>query len=223
MTRTYRTLLRIGRACVALLMATVVASCSTDGYDTGDGRYSYLKADFCKAHVTADMTVDYILTDGGDSVRLAKPTTVGWAPAKDTLWRALAYYDNATKKLFSLSQVLVARPLAKMSIDSVATDPLTLESAWMGGGFLNIGFAVKAGATDQMEATQAIGIMVDSIETEGEATRAVTLRLLHAQNNVPQYYTVRNYLSMPLPTAWRGAKMTVVANTYSGEQRLTAE
>ena len=139
------------------------------------------------------------------------------------MWRALAYYDKAARKLFSLSQVLVARPLVKMSLDSVATDPLTLESAWMGGGFLNIGFAVKTGSSDQVDASQAIGIMVDSIETEGEATRAVTLRLLHAQNNVPQYYTVRSYLSMPLPAAWRSAKMTIVANTYRGEQRLMAE
>lgn len=210
-------------AFAALLLITGVASCSSDGYKTGDGRYSYLQADFCKAHVTTAKTVDYILTDGGDSVRLATPTTVGWAPAKDTLWRALAYYDKAARKLFSLSQVLVARPLVKMSLDSVATDPLTLESAWMGGGFLNIGFAVKTGSSDQVDASQAIGIMVDSIETEGEATRAVTLRLLHAQNNVPQYYTVRSYLSMPLPAAWRSAKMTIVANTYRGEQRLMAE
>lgn len=210
-------------AFAALLLITGVASCSSDSYETGDGRYSYLQADFCKAHVTTAKTVDYILTDGGDSVRLATPATVGWAPAKDTLWRALAYYDKAARKLFSLSQVLVARPLVKMSLDSVATDPLTLESAWMGGGFLNIGFAVKTGSSDQVDASQAIGIMVDSIETEGETTRAVTLRLLHAQNDVPQYYTVRSYLSMPLPAAWRGAKMTVVANTYRGEQRLTAE
>ena len=82
---------------------------------------------------------------------------------------------------------------------------------------------MKTGSSDQVDASQAIGIMVDSIETEGEATRAVTLRLLHAQNNVPQYYTVRSYLSMPLPAAWRSAKMTIVANTYRGEQRLTAE
>lgn len=210
-------------AFAALLLITGVASCSSDGYETGDGRYSYLQAEFCKAHVTTAKTVDYILTDGGDSVRLATPATVGWAPAKDTLWRALAYYDKAARKLFSLSQVLVARPLVKKSLDSVATDPLTLESAWMGGGFLNIGFAVKTGSSDQVDASQAIGIMVDSIETEGEATSAVTLRLLHAQNDVPQYYTVRSYLSMPLPAAWRGAKMTVVANTYRGEQRLTAE
>ena len=66
-------------AFAALLLITGVASCSSDGYETGDGRYSYLQADFCKAHVTTAKTVDYILTDGGDSVHLATPATVGWA------------------------------------------------------------------------------------------------------------------------------------------------
>lgn len=204
------------------MLATVVG-CSSDGYDTGDGRYSYLRADFCMAHITGAKTVDYIVTDAGDSVRLSRLATASWLPAKDTLCRALAYYDKSSQEIFSLSQVLVAQPLAKMSLDSVATDPLTIESAWKGGGFLNIGIAVKSGSSDEMDARQAIGIMADSVYADGDTIRTVRLRLLHAQNGVPEYYTTKTYISMPIPAAWKHAILTVCAKGYSGEQLLTAK
>lgn len=210
-------------ALAAAGMLAMTAACSSDSYDTGDGEYSYLQADFCMAHATAAKTVDYFVTDRGDSVRLASPATASWLPAKDTLCRALAYYDKASQRMFALSQVLVARPMAKVSADSVATDPMTIESAWTGGGFLNIGIAVKSGSTDKVDARQAIGIMADSVCADGDTVRAVTLRLLHAQNGVPEYYTVRTYLSMPIPTAWKHARLTVCANGYNGEQHITAE
>ncbi len=65
--------------------------------------------------------------------------------------------------------------------------------------------------------------MVDSVSTSGDSVQAVTLRLLHAQNAVPQYYTVTGYLSVPVPAAWQRAELAVVANGYSGEQRISAK
>lgn len=208
---------------ISLGMLAATAGCSSDAYDTGDGQYSYLQADFGMAHVTAAKTVDHFLTDRGDTVWLSTPVTASWLPAKDTLCRALAYYDVKTKRLFSLSQVLVTRAADKAHMDNVPTDPLTLESTWCGGGYLNIGFAVKTGQTDVVDARQSIGLMVDSVETDGDSVRAVILRLLHEQNGVPQYYTVKSYLSMPLPSEWKHARLTVTANTYQGEQQLTAQ
>lgn len=213
-----------GLTLTALLGTLATATgCSSDAYDTGDGRYSYLQADFGMAHVTAAKTVDYLLTDRGDSVWLATPATASWLPGKDTLCRALAYYDVKTKRIFTLSQVLVAQATGKAHATNAPTDPLTIESAWPGGGYLNIGFAVKSGQTEALDARQTIGLRVDSVETEGDTVRAVTLRLLHGQNGVPEYYTVKGYLSMPLPPKWRNARLTVTANGYHGEQRLAAQ
>ncbi len=214
---------RLAKILLALDMLSVVTGCSTDGYETGDGRYSYLRADFCMAHVTASKTVNYILTDQGDTVHLATPTTARWLPAADTLCRALAYYDNHTKQVFSLSQVMVTRPMDKTKADSAPTDPLTLESAWIGGGFLNVGFSVKSGKSDEVDTRQTIGLMVDSVKREDNHVSDVTLRMLHGQNNVPQYYTVKGYLSMPIPPEWQQARLTVVANDYRGNLTLIAE
>lgn len=206
-----------------LATLALAAACSNEPYDTGDGRYSYLQADFGMVHVTAMKTADYLLTDHGDSVRFAAPATASWLPAKDTLCRALVYHDVKTRRVFTLSQVLVTRPLATTSTDSMPTDPLTIESAWPAGGYINIGFAVKSGKTDEVDARQSIGLMVDDIETKGDTVRAVTLRVLHGQNGVPEYYTVRGYLSTPLPPAWQHARLTIVANGYHGPQSLTAQ
>lgn len=210
-------------ALITLGTMATAASCSSDAYDTGDGRYSYLQAEFGMAHVTTAKTVDYFLTDRGDSVRLTTPATASWLPAKDTLCRALAYYDTNAKRVFTLSQVLVTQAADKSRFDNAPTDPLTIESAWLGGGYLNIGFAVKTGQTDAVDARQSIGLMVDSVETDGDSVRAVTLRLLHEQNDVPQYYTVKSYLSAPLPPEWQHARLIVTANGYQGEQRLAAQ
>ncbi len=223
MTRLKRHISLAANIAVACCLMSWAAGCSSDGYDTGDGRYSYLRADFCMVHATAGKTVDYLITDNGDSVRLSAPATASWLPARDTLCRALAYYDTNTHQVFTLSQVPVTLPMAKGSLDSVPTDPLTLEKAWIGGGFLNIGFAVKSGKADELDARQSIGIMVDSVSTSGDSVQAVTLRLLHAQKAVPQYYTVTGYLSVPVPAAWQRAGLAVVANGYSGEQRISAK
>ncbi len=205
----------------ALGTLAMANGCSSDPYDTGDGRYSYLQADFGMAHATTAKTADYIVTDHGDTVRFAKPAAASWLPAQDTLCRALVYYDVKTRRVFTLSQVLVAHPADKANAGNAPTDPLTIESVWPGGGFINIGFAVKTGSTDALDARQSIGIMVDTIETEGDSVRAVTLRMLHGQNQVPEYYTVKGYLSTPLPPEWRNARLTVKANGYQGEQTLT--
>ena len=113
-------------AFAALLLITGVASCSSDGYETGDGRYSYLQADFCKAHVTTAKTVDYILTDGGDSVHLVTPATVGRAPSKHTMWREFASYDKRARTVFSSSHLLLARLLVQLSLHSVSPASTTL-------------------------------------------------------------------------------------------------
>lgn len=167
--------------------------------------------------------IDYVITDDGDSVRLATHVTASWVPARDTLCRALVYYNKNTRQVFTMSQVLVTQPLDKTALDSVPTDPLTLENAWIGGGFLNIGFAVKTGKANEVDGRQSIGIMVDSVRSDSTSIQAITLRLLHAQNNVPQYYSVTGYLSIPMPTTWLNAKITVVANGYNCEQQISTK
>ena len=78
-------------AVVGLLV--IVMSCQRENYRTGDGKYSYLRADFAELHTTSPRVVDYLITDDGDSVAFSPRITVDWAVRGDSVYRVLAYYN----------------------------------------------------------------------------------------------------------------------------------
>ena len=49
---------------ILFLLAAVLAACQVDSYDSGDGEYSLLTADFVEAHTSQASAVDYAVTDG---------------------------------------------------------------------------------------------------------------------------------------------------------------
>ena len=76
------------------LTTLLFAACTADNYDTGDGKYSYLRADFVEAHTVASGKIDYAITDDGDSVRLNPVVSASWATKRDSIYRALLYYNK---------------------------------------------------------------------------------------------------------------------------------
>ncbi len=205
-----------------VLLAFVFASCDNEDYETGDSRYSYLKVEFGMLHTSSAQQADYLLTDDGERVTFASPIAAAWANKADTLYRALTYYDASKHTVFSASQVPVVQPALRDTLKQIDVDPLTLESVWRGGGYLNVGFAVKSGVNEEIDTRQTIGLIRDSLVTDRAGHRTLYLTMRHAQNNVPQYYTVRGYLSMPLPDSISNANIIFNANnTYDGWKSLT--
>ncbi len=202
-------------------VALVVAACDVDDYDTGDSRYSYLRADFGMLHTSASQQVDYLLNDDGDRISFASPATVSWASRADTLYRALTYYDTNALTVFSTSQVPVIRAALRDTLQQIDLDPLTVESVWKGGGFLNVGYAVKSGVVDSIDARQTIGLVHDSLTTDSDGNKTLRLTIRHAQNGVPEYYSVRGYFSMNIPDSLADATIQVSAYTYDGWQTLS--
>ncbi|MGI6244026.1 MAG: hypothetical protein ACOYJK_10960 [Prevotella sp.] len=203
---------------LAFLLMMGITACEVDDYDSGDNRYSYMRADFGMLHTTTDTKADYVLTDDGDSIFFSKSSPVKWATTADTLYRALVYYDVASKQFFSAKPVGVVTPVLKPQTGTISTDPLTIESLWVSGGFLNIGFAVKTGQTDSVDVQQQIGLMLEGVAIDVRGKNVFTLRVMHAQNNIPEYYTVRAYMSMPLTDDMQGAAIRLRVNTYEGEK-----
>ena len=79
----------------ALLVVPFLAgSCSNDTYESGDGDYSYLRADFVEAHTKAPNEIDYAVTDNRDSLALSPRYRVSWASQADTNYRGLLYYSK---------------------------------------------------------------------------------------------------------------------------------
>lgn len=217
-----------------LLPITFLTACTSESYETGDGKYSYLRADFGEIHTAKPQQVDYAVNDEGRRISFETAPTVKWAEKGDTLYRALLYYNDLPDKAarsISLQPVYVLAPKAAADVKDPRHDPVTFESAWLSTcqrtdlnvavdslsreaatHYLNIAFLVKTGQPDDEKARQTIGMM--SQETDDGSLR---LTLLHDQGAIPQYYSTRIYTSIPLTDSQLQRGISLCINTYDGE------
>lgn len=214
----------------AFLFLSVLASCSSDPYETGDGKYSYMRADFVEANTDASSTIVSISTDDGEQLRLTDAVKTSWAAKPDTAYRALIYYNKVLSgngdyvaEPVGLSQVLTPRiTLLENMTENVITDPVVFESAWKSsnGKFINFDLDVKTGTVDGDSNGHTIGIVCDEVVQRDDGTSLVRLRLYHDQGGVPEYYSAKLYLSIPVSfmpiTLSEGDEVEVGINTYDG-------
>uniref|UniRef100_A0AB33JBC3 NigD-like C-terminal domain-containing protein n=1 Tax=Prevotella sp. GTC17260 TaxID=3236796 RepID=A0AB33JBC3_9BACT len=205
---------------LALLIPLLIA-CEHNSYDTGDGRYSYLQADIVDAHTAVKGLIDYCHTDKGDSLQLSPHAIAPWATTPDSTYRALLYYGKVTDHITEATQiarvpVLSYVPTAR--IDTVFTDPVKLESAWMSANrrYINLQLGLKTGRQDGVDNKQVLSVMHDSTSTDDTGVSTIHLRLYHRQNAVPEYYTVRQYISIPLDNIKKTTQIRLTVNTYNG-------
>lgn len=207
-----------------LALATSLAACTSQDYDTGDGDYSYLRADFVEAHTAADKQMDYADTDDGERLYMATPFAPTWTAKADTVYRALLYYNkvktasgDTQADVVGVTSVPVLKPAAREQFDSVETDPVTFESAWLSANkrYINLGLSLKTGSADDDEAVQSIGMVDDGVTTLDDGTRVANLTLYHDQGGVPEYYSSRRYVSVSTSSVDADV-VSITLNTYSG-------
>ena len=190
----------LGGAFVVVLVAlTTLSACETDSYDTGDGSNSYLKAHFAEAHTTANAKLAFAVTDDGDTLRFP-PNTSSKALAKaDSVYRVLYYYDQRGANVNPRG--IVPIPVVTLSDSTnLPADPVTFEAAWVSKNrkYFNIAFSLKVGRTDEPDRKQRIGVVRDSLVTTPGGDHTLYMHLTHSQNGVPQHYSQRVYISLPL-------------------------
>lgn len=217
-----------------LLPITFLTACTSESYETGDGKYSYLRADFGEIHTAKPQQVDYAVNDEGRRISFETAPTVKWAEKGDTLYRALLYYNDLPDKAarsISLQPVYVLAPKAAADVKDPSHDPVTFESAWLSTcqrtdltiavdsvkreavtHYLNIAFLLKTGQPDDEKARQTIGMMSEQAD-DG----SLRLTLLHDQGAIPQYYSTRIYTSIPLSDSQLQRGIVLSVNTYDGE------
>ena len=219
-----RPITRLFRAAVLSVVATITllspSSCATDAYETGEGKYSHLTAEFGMGHTAAKGEIDHFITDDGRLLALSPHAKASWASTPDSLYRALLYYyDDAEATVpFSIGQVHVMNVAVPKAGEKLSKDPLTLTSAWMSsdGHWLNMRLDIKTGNADDPKAAHKVGVARESM-TESE----YTLRIVHSRNNIPEYYTSTVYVSVPVGSDMEGKDIIVKAETYDGEKTLT--
>ena len=202
-----------------LVVPFLAGSCSNDTYESGDGDYSYLRADFVEAHTKAPNEIDYAVTDNRDSLALSPRYRVSWASQADTNYRGLLYYskvDHHTAIASRFFQVPVVAWQSKSKVKAVRTDPVVFESAWISRNrrYLNIGFSVKTARQNDGKKGQTIAVVAtDSMELGGHI-RQLWLTLYHDQGGIPEYYSSKGYISVPLQRLPKGCHIRLTVRDY---------
>ncbi len=214
-------------ACFLLLVfSALYCGCSSETYDTGDGSLSYMRADFVEAQTDANAAVVSATLDDGTTLLLVPSAKADWIKAKDSLYRALLYYNKVEDKSsvvpVAVSQVLVPNVVSgNNSLAIYPADPVNLETAWMSRNkrYLNLGIYIKIGTKDGSYGTQALGFLHYGTVEQEDGSTLYKVRLVHSQNGVPEYYSTQVYMSIPiyrLPFQIKeGDKIEVDVNTYA--------
>ena len=203
----------------------LVTSCTQDGYDKGEGQYSYLRGDFVEAYIGADKNMVSLMTDEGETLPLSQPYTAKWITRSDTVYRCMLYYNKVrdskgqtVAEPISVGEVPcpVIIPLSKLEVE-MKTDPVKFESAWMSktGKYINLSFALKTGTTEDEEAIHSLRVVQDTILTNPDGTSTSYLRLYHDQGGVPDYYSTQVYASI-ITSEISADSVRIAINTYKG-------
>lgn len=203
----------------AAIVALLSVGCTTDNYDSGDGNLSYITADFVLLHTDSNACNVSADTDDNKHLTLSNPFQSEWTHKADSSYRALLYYDvtNDVKKatstdnnangtvndcvvrMRSIRQVPVLMPTTAERVADINDSPLNVESIWISTNksFVNMTLLLKSGKTDNNSAIHTIALVRGDDYTDASGKRHASLRLVHDQGNVPQYYTVKQYVSVP--------------------------
>lgn len=204
-----------------LAFLPLLAACTIDAYEKGEGEYSLLTAELVEAYVDNDKHVSHVVTDQGERLILTSPLTAQWIETPDTMYRALLYYDQveegkAEPRSFGWVGVLTPRDSIKGGMKS---DPLYTESMWVAKNhkYLNLRLRLLTGSTDDEKARHSIGLMKDAVSSTSGHARMV---LYHDQGGMPEYYSMVTYASIPLDSI-KADTLTIVVKTYNGEVNRT--
>ena len=200
-------------------------SCTQDGYEKGDGQYSYMRGDFVEAQVGADKKIVSLTTDDGDSYPLTQPYAAKWISRPDTIYRCMLYYNKVRdeKGQYEVDPISIGEvPCPKITSlaeleKGMKTDPVKLESVWMSktGKYLNLSLLVMMGTDEGEESVQKLTIVQDTILTNPDATRTCHLSLFHDQAGVPEYYSAHVYASI-ITSKIPADSVRISINTYDG-------
>lgn len=197
---------------LGLLLSTLLCS----GCDDDDNYvYPSVVTEFVDAHVSSSYVIDQFITDQGETLFLennisAKELQPG------SYYRSLSMYERTDTqakqaKAYSLKLVFASTPVPVDKFTyGTKTDPLSIQSIWRGGDYLNIIALPKA-----QNITHGFQFIQDSVVTR-EGITNVYLKLYHDQNNDLEAYEQKTYLSVPLKSysLQEGDSIYFRVNTY---------
>ena len=205
---------------VVLLGLLLFVSCETDSYEKGQGKYSLMQTDMGEVTVNSEKQAVAFTTDDGDSYTLTTPATAQWIQTTDTVYRAIIYYntvDAGHAEPIGLSSVPTIIPREHWRFNELPQDPVGFESAWLAKNrkYINLGLLFKSGYVDDAMGLHLISVAQDTVLVNADQTRTAYYRFLHGQDNTPEYFTNRHYISILLPEEYPDT-VHLSITTYNG-------
>ena len=214
------------KACVLLsfhLVSLLFLSCTVDSYETGEGPYSQMVADFADLYTDAQKNGISFVTDEGSSYTLTTPIRASWIDAANSIYRTSIYYNKVAEGVanpIACGYISVLQPKEPSEFKRQPQDPLGVESCWLSknGKYLNLGLLVKNGRDNEgVEGSHALALVQDEIHLNDDNTYTIYYRLLHDKGDSPEYYTNRRYVSILLPEDNRPDSVRITITTYDGD------
>jgi len=201
---------------ITLHLSLITSSCTQDAYEKGEGRYSQMVAEMVEAKTSTDGRVVSFVTDNDEQFTVNSPFTSKLMPKADTVYRAIFYYNKEEQgaEVVGTDRVGVIVP---RDVEDMKTDPVKMESVWLAKSrrYLNLSVYLMLGAVDDETTVQKLGCHRDTLIVNADGTKTLCLRLHHDQAGVPQYYSSRTYLSIPLAGV-DADSIWLSINTYDG-------
>lgn len=203
------------------LLVSLLTSCGDDDY-----HYPSVKLEFMTAFSGEDGSLKSVLTDEGEQYPVlenASKLTID----PNSFVRIVSNYEPvktvegvAGVKLYAVLGTISPFPLpAEKFENGIKTDPVELQSIWMGIDYLNLLLGIKT-----QDGKHLLHFVEDEVVKE-ESTGLVTvhLTLYHDATDDVLAYTKRAYVSVPLwqyAEEWvRKVTVTMDIKIYSGETK----
>lgn len=176
---------RLALTLAAAALVTSVLSCEK-GKEIDSFTY-----DFVTVYTDANGYGSVLKNDRGGTYVIAD-TSIHMKP--DTLFRMICSYtvnaDSTTAHVFSAAQTIAIEPVNPEEFHNTVVDhPVKIQSAWLGGGYLNIIFDILA--LDKVH-------RLFPLEYSDSTYTNVRIGLYHDENGDERGFTRHAYMSIPL-------------------------
>ncbi len=211
---------------VAFLLGVAVGlleGCSNDTYE-----YPSVKLELITIEAGSTGSIQTFVTDDGERLTVAEDRSQTVITPNSRM-RVLSNYQPLYSSsgtltgegvIYAVGSVVSADPIPVSEIEGdLKTDPVTLQSIWMGTDYLNMVVLVKA-----QSGTHYFRFIEDEVVTvDEEAVTYVCLSLYHDASNDMEAYTQKAYLSIPLrqyASVAEGQEIQICfrLHTYDGEE-----
>lgn len=177
------------------LAATILIGCGKEEYV-----YPDLITEMVCLKTNAEGFGTQIVTDEGKVWHLREGNQPDSLTA-DSTYRIVCRYApqtplegmNLEATAYSFLSVIAPIPLPATSFEAIYTDPVSIQSIWRSGDYLNIILNIKI-----KEKGSKLAFIEDGISTGNDGKQTLSLTLFHNRNNDIEGFDQKYYLSVPL-------------------------